>query len=133
MKTQYDIVEDIKSRMTSLLQYVNGGIYSEGHRPKDSDKEDFVVIHTAGQAAQVQTGLLTVHCYVKDVRPLRNGVGRENTERCKYISKVMQEWMDGIKPTGDIQYEQSGVLSCITDHETSHHILVLQIRYKSIN
>lgn len=46
---------------------VSGGVYLSECRPKDSKKEDVVVVVSAMNALQVQTGRAKVNVYVKDI------------------------------------------------------------------
>lgn len=76
-KTSKQIQGDIYRLLmdSTLHEQITGEVYRKGMRPRDSRKEDAVVIFTAGLADQIQTGVVTVHIYVPDTDPYGNGIG----------------------------------------------------------
>lgn len=72
-------------KASSLADAVTGGIYKD-QRPLNSTKEDVVISVLASSTSQVQTFILNVNVYVKDVK--RGDEYIENTKRLRTLSDL---------------------------------------------
>ena len=71
-QVQTDIIDLLQN--SELAAEVTGEIYRKGYRPRDSRKEDIIVIFTTGLPDEIQTGVVTVNIYLPDIDPYSNGV-----------------------------------------------------------
>lgn len=69
MKTAIDVLLDLKALLEGSLfaQSLNGGLYFDETRPKNSKKEDLVLVFTQGFSHQVERGTITILAYVADI------------------------------------------------------------------
>lgn len=74
-KTGKQIQGDIRKLLmdSTLYTQISGEVYRNGYRPRDSRKEDAVVIFTAGLPEQIQTGVVTINIFVPDIDCDDNG------------------------------------------------------------
>lgn len=95
-KTAKEVVGDVITliKADALASTVDGDIYREGYRPRDSRMEDIVVIHTAGVPGQISRGVVTIHVYVPDIE--FNGVTVENGSRCEVIERALQSFAESL-------------------------------------
>lgn len=94
-EVQQDIFRLLKD--STLAKQLSGGVYNDPEmRPRNSYKEDALVIFTEGQAAQVESGTVTVDIYVPDIDPFENGVFIKDKQRTDEIEKLAQEWFDSL-------------------------------------
>ena len=68
-KTGKQIQGDIRKLLmdSTLYTKISGEVYRNGYRPRDSRREDAVVIFTAGMPEQIQTGVVTINIFVPDI------------------------------------------------------------------
>ena len=64
-KTSKQVQGDIYRLLRDSVLYtqITGEVYREGLRPRDSRKEDAVVIFTTGVPDEIETGVVTVNIY----------------------------------------------------------------------
>lgn len=93
-QVQGDIYQLLKDSV--LYTQISGEVYRQGCRPRDSRKEDAVVIFTAGLPAQIQSGVVTVNIFVPDIDPYGNGVLVEDCERTAEVELLAQRWADSL-------------------------------------
>lgn len=97
-KTSKQVQGDIYCLLRDSVLYtqITGEVYREGLRPRDSRKEDAVVIFTTGVPDEIETGVVTVNIYVPDIDPWHNGVMVEDVERTQQVERLAQEWVDSL-------------------------------------
>ena len=97
-KTSKQVQGDIYRLLRDSVLYtqITGEVYREGLRPRDSRKEDAVVIFTTGVPDEIETGVVTVNIYVPDIDPWHNGVMVEDVERTQQVERLAQEWVDSL-------------------------------------
>ena len=130
-KTAKEVQGDIYALLkgSSLASIINGDVYRAGYRPRDSRKEDAIVIFTAGLPSQIQTGVVTVHIYVPDIE--LKGVRVENGERTAALERALQDWVEGLTcAVSNYKFEQQGVVSTEDEPDIQQHFVVAMLRYK---
>lgn len=75
---------------TSIPSIINGKVYREGTRPRDSKVEDLVIIFTTADAEQFQKGVITLNLFVPFIPNANNGVMLENSLRCEQLEVALQ-------------------------------------------
>jgi hypothetical protein len=79
-----------------LSGMISGEVYRSGYRPRDSNREDAVVIFTTGLPDEVQTGVVTVNIYVPDTDLYGNGVLVEDGQRTEEIERLANDWVNSL-------------------------------------
>lgn len=116
---------------STLCTMISGEVYRKGYRPRDSRKEDAVVIFTAGLPTEVQTGVVTVNIFVPDIDPYDNGVLVEDGERTEEIERLAQEWFDSL--TAKIscyKFKLQQTIYTEEEAEINQHFVVVKLQYK---
>lgn len=132
-KTGHQIEGDVFQllKASSLSTMISGGVYRHGTRPRDSKKEDAVVIFTGGFTEQIQSGVVTINIYVPDKTPNKNGVYIENGARCEAIEAAAQLWVESLMslPYYDFSLQQT----IYTDNapEIHQHFIVIKLKFKN--
>lgn len=118
-------------RDSTLYTMVTGEVYRRGTRPRDSKLEDIVVSFTAGNTAQVQTGVVTVNIFVPDVDPYDNGVMVENGERIEELEAAAQQWFNGVRNSvTEYKFELKNTIYTEEDPTIGQHFVVLKLHYE---
>lgn len=128
-QVQGDIYQLLKD--STLYTMISGEVYRQGYRPRDSRKEDAVVIFTTGLPNQIQTGVVTVNIFVPDIDPYDNGVWVEDGERTERIERLAQEWFDGL--TTEVScYKFKLQQTIYTEEEADihQHFVVVKLKYE---
>lgn len=128
-QVQGDIYQLLKD--STLYTMISGEVYRQGYRPRDSRKEDAVVIFTTGLPDQIQTGVVTVNIYVPDIDPYQNGVLVEDGERTESIERLAQQWVDGLT-TDRSCYKFRLQQTIYTEEEPDirQHFIVVKLKYE---
>lgn len=132
-EVQGDIITLLKG--TPLEDAISGSIYRGGLRPRNSNREDLIVIFTAGMPDQIQTGIITLNLYVPDIKnDPKNGVHVENGKRCEELEILCQQWvesLDGNKFNYGFRLTQT--IYTESDTEINQHFIVVKLQYFFIN
>lgn len=128
-QVQGDIYRLLKG--STLSSMISGEVYRNGLRPRDSRKEDAVVIFTTGLPYQIQTGVVTVNIYVPDIDPYDNGVPVEDGERTEKIERLAQQWVDSLT-TDKSCYKFRLQQTIYTEEEPdiNQHFVVVKLGYE---
>lgn len=118
-------------RQTALPGKIGGDIYRSGLRPRDSHKEDLVVILTDAGAEQFQSGTVTLNLYVPLIRNSVDGVMVENGRRCEELEEVVAKAVSSITAASS-QYllSLSEAVRTRRDDETGQSFIVARIGFK---
>lgn len=118
-------------RGSRLAREINGGIYRDGYRPRDSKKEDAIVIFTAGTADEVQEGVVTINIFVPDIDSDDDGTWIKNGRRTEQIEILAQEWFESLS-TVDSNYLFSLNQAITTDEipEIHQHFVVVRLGFR---
>lgn len=132
-KTGKQIQGDIRRllRDSTLYTEISGEVYRNGYRPRDSRKEDAVVIFTAGLPDQIQTGVVTVNIYVPDIDPSGNGTWVEDGRRTEEVEKLAQAWAESL--TAEVSCYKFQLQQTIYTEEASEinqHFVVVKLKYE---
>lgn len=126
---QGDIYRLLKN--STLCAAISGGVYRQGSRPRDSRKEDAVVIFTTGTADQIQEGVVTVNIFAPDIDPYGNGVLVEDGKRLEEVERLAQEWVDDIAANvADYDFSLRQTICTQAEEETAQHFVVIKLGYK---
>lgn len=128
-QVQGDIYRLLKG--STFYSMISGDVYRNGLRPRDSRKEDAVVIFTTGLPYQIQTGVVTVNIYVPDIDPYDNGVLVEDGERTEEIERLAQQWVDSLT-TDKSCYKFRLQQTIYTEEEPdiNQHFIVVKLGYE---
>lgn len=128
-KVQGDIYRLLKSGALAAL--ISGGVYRSGMRPRDSRKEDAVVIFTSGLSEQVQSGVVTVNIYVPDCDGNGTGVLEENGKRCEEIEQAAASWVKSLTASRSCyKFSLGQTIYTETEPETNEHFVVVKLKYR---
>lgn len=127
---QGDIYRMLRDSPLYRQKLLSGEVYREGERPRDSRKEDAVVIFTAGLADQIQTGVVTVHIYVPDTDPYGNGVWVEDGQRLEEVERLAQQWVDRLTAAVSCYKFKLQQTICTEEAEgINQHYVVIRLNY----
>lgn len=126
-QVQTDIINLLRN--SELAAEVTGEIYRKGYRPRDSRKEDIIVIFTTGLPDEIQTGVVTVNIFIPDIDPYGNGVQVEDGERAETLEALAQRWVDNLSGTNYL-FELQQTIYTETEPEINQHFVVVKLRYR---
>lgn len=128
-RVQGDIYRFMKN--SPLASYITGGIYRSGMRPRDSRKEDAVVVFTTGLADEVQTGVVTVNIFVPDINGNGTGVLEEDGRRCEQIEQAAAVWVSSLTAEkGCYRFTLQQTIYTENDPEIQQHFVVVKLKYR---
>lgn len=118
-------------RNSLLAKMITGEVYREGMRPRDSRKEDAVVIFTTGLTGEIQSGVVTVHIYSPDIAPWGNGVRVENMARTEQLEQLAQQWADSLTARDSCYlFRLQQTIYTEADLELHQHFVVVKLVYR---
>lgn len=126
---QGDIYRMLKT--STLATAISGEVYRNGLRPRDSQKEDAIVIFTTGTPDEIQEGVVTVNIYVPDIDPYDNGVTVEDSERTEELEQLADAWVNSL--TADKSCYTFRLMQTIyTEDEAAinQHFVVIKLQYR---
>ena len=133
-KTAKDIQTDFYTLLkdSDLAAMVNGIVYRDGFRPRDSKKEDIVIIYSAGEDdGEIQSGIVTLNIYVPDILPYKNGTMVENAARTAKIERAAQEWYESIRGVmPEYIFGLYNTIHTTADEDINQHFVVVQVKYR---
>jgi hypothetical protein len=129
---QGDIIALLKN--SAIANTVNGEIYratpASSYRPRDSLKEDVLVVFTTGDAEQVQSGIFTIKIYVPDIENPKNGVLLEDGRRCEELEIAACNWVESLTTEkSDYKFTLQQTIYTETEQEINQHFVVVKLRY----
>ena len=128
-QVQADVFGFIKG--SPLAKGISGGVYKDDTRPRDSRKEDAVVVFTTGIPGDVQEGVVTINIFIPDVKPYANGVFVKDTRRCSEVEALAQQWVDSLTAEkSDYLFSLQECIHTSREQETKQHFVVVKIKYK---
>lgn len=130
-KTGKQVQGDVRELLigSALYSMVSGEVYRDGMRPRDSRKEDIVVVFTSGNTAQVQSGVVTVKIYVPDVDPYQNGVLTEDGARLEEIEVAAQAFVEQMNIPNYL-FRLAQTIHTSYDEEVNQHFVVVRLRFR---
>ena len=128
-QVQGDIYQLLKD--STLYTMISGEVYRQGYRPRDSRKEDAVVIFTTGLPNQIQTGVVTVNLFVPNIEPYDNGVWVEDGERTERVERLAQEWVDNLTTeVSCYKFKLQQTIYTEEEAEIKQHFVVVKLKYE---
>lgn len=115
---------------SDLAKGLSGQVYRNGMRPRDSRKEDAVVIFTSGLPDEIQTGVITINIYVPDLDGNGTGVFEQDGQRLEEIERAAQDWVESLTANRScyrISLRQS--IHTMEDPEINQHFVVVKLGY----
>lgn len=131
-KTAKQIQGDVYNLLKSspLASMITGEVYRGGYRPRDSRKEDAVVIFTAGLPYEVQTGVVTINIFVPDIDPYDNGVLVEDGARTAQIERLAQEWVQSLTcDKSNYRFRLQSTIMTEEESDINQHFVVMKLAY----
>ena len=122
-------------RRNDLAGMLNGAVYKNGFRPRDSKAEDSIVTFTAGSPGQAQVGIVTVSIYIPDIDPYKNGVTVKDGERCMEVEIAAQKWVDSLTAgkTGGYLIRLNDTIKTEQEPSIGQHFVAIKLKYKYAN
>lgn len=118
-------------RDSTLYTLITGEVYRNGLRPRDSQKEDAVVIFTAGLPTEVQEGVVTINIFVPDIDPYENGVYVEDGERTEELERLAAEWVNSLSAEVSCYlFELQQAIYTEEEAEIHQHFIVVKLHYR---
>ena len=132
-KTGKQIQGDIRKLLmdSTLYTKISGEVYRNGYRPRDSRKEDAVVIFTAGMPEQIQTGVVTINIFVPDIDCDDNGTWVEDGRRTDEVEALAQEWADSL--TAEVscyKFQLQQTIFTEAEPDIHQHFVVVKLKYE---
>lgn len=115
---------------SDLARGLSGKVYRNGMRPRDSRKEDAVVIFTSGLPDEIQTGVITINIYVPDLDGNGTGVLEQDGQRLEEIERAAQDWVESLTAKRScyrISLRQS--IHTMEEPEINQHFVVVKLGY----
>lgn len=133
MKTALDVLLDMKAMLqgSELEKSINGSIYFEGTRPKDSQKEDAILVYTQGTSRQVEQGTITILVFIPDL-PQQGGHTAPNLKRILEIERKSAEWIQTLRgaKSGRYLFRLVQAIAHYPQPETKQHFVSVKLDYK---
>lgn len=143
MKTAKSIQNDIFQMVkgSDLARAINGSVYLaftedgkiKSYRPRDSKKEDIIVVFTAGTSGDIAEGVITVNIFTPQITPFSDGVYVENGMRCAELEQAAAEFF--LSANGRSPYLFSLNSSIVTENDSAlrQSFVVLRLNYRVVN
>ncbi len=118
-------------RQSPVRSMISGEVYRHGMRPRDSRKEDAVVIFTAGLPGEIQTGVVTINIFVPDIDPYDNGVLVEDGERAAQLEALAQAWVDSLRcGLSNYRFRLQQTIYTEAEPDIKQHFVVVKLAYQ---
>lgn len=129
-KTASEIEADIYKivKNSILASAVTGGVFLDGLRPENSDKEDVIVSFMTGIFDIFhQEGKVNVNVYVPDKES--SGILRKNTLRCREIERICQDFANTLK-SNNYQFNLGRMIQVFNEKDINQHFVNVQLNFK---
>jgi hypothetical protein len=128
-QVQSDIIALLKG--SPLAAAITGKVYRNGLRPRDSAKEDLIVIFTTGVPSQIQTGVVTLNLYVPDIDPFANSVFVEDGQRCEVLEQACEAWVENLPAAkSNYRFRLTQTIYTEAEPEIKQHFVVVKLQYQ---
>lgn len=127
-QVQGDIYQFLKDSTLSTM--ISGRVYRNGMRPRDSKTEDAVVTFVTGTVADIQSGVVVVNIYVKDIDPFCNGVLVEDSRRTEEIEVAADQWVKSLTcARSDYKFQLAATIQTYEEPAVHQHFVSVRLRY----
>lgn len=131
-KVQGDIYHFLKG--STLSRIIGGNVYRNGTRPRDSQAEDAVVTFVTGLPGEIQTGVVVVNIYVKDIDPFCNGVLVEDSGRTEEIEAAAATWVESLTcALSDYKFSLAAAIQTFEESAINQHFVSVRLKYEYWN
>lgn len=115
---------------SALSTMISGKVYRNGMRPRDSKAEDAVVTFVTGAIGDVQSGVVVVNIYVKDIDPFCNGVLVEDSRRTEEIELAADQWVESLTcAISDYKFRLAQTIQTFEEPAIKQHFVSVRLRY----
>lgn len=129
-KTASEIEADIyKIVQNSILKSaVTGGVFLDGLRPENSNKEDIIISFMTGIFDIFhQEGKVNINVYVPDKES--SGILCKDTKRCREIERVCQVFCDTLA-SGAYKFTLGRMIQVFKESTINQHFVNVQLNFK---
>lgn len=131
-QVQGDIYRFLKDSTLSAI--ISGGVYRNGMRPRDSEAEDAVVTFVTGLVGEVQTGVVVVNIFVKDIDPYSNGVLVEDSARTEQIEAAAVSWVESLTcARSNYKFSLATAIQTFEEQAINQHFVSIRLNYEYWN
>ena len=136
MRTGSEIETDFYRAVqeTDLAKNVNGKVYRDDFRPRNSKAEDIIVRLTAVTSGQVQDGVVTLLVYTPDLDASGKGAKKRNSKRLAELEILAAQAVEDLAlilgEYNDVSLE-TGIRSYRDDNE--QHFVSARIQFEYLN
>ncbi len=131
--TARKVEEEIARLLTlsSLSREVNGSVYFQGLRPRNSNKEDIILSFITGTTEEIEKGVVSVIIYCPDIQPYENGVYAPNLRRLAELESFAQEWVESLTLNQTaFKIEQMQAIYSEEEGTKNEHVVVIRLKYR---
>ena len=131
-QVQSDIIALLKGSVldTSTSGDIYRGTPDSSYRPRDSRKEDIVVIFTTGIPSEVETGVVTIQIYVPDITPYEDGVFVEDGRRTEEVEALADKWVDSLTcDRSNYKFKLQQSIHMQANPDIHQHFVVVRLGY----
>lgn len=128
-KTAGNIEKDFFNLLrASELKDFFAGIYYNGTRPFNSQKEDLVITFLTGRNKQIQTGVVILNAYVPDVD---NGNKKyvKNKKRCDEIEFKLNSFIEANSLSDEYKIELDEIIKTLKEDGIDQHFVHCRIKF----
>lgn len=136
MKTAKQVQSDIIALLSgsSLVAGLSGSVYrgtaDDSYRPRDSKKEDLIVIFTTGLPEQIETGVVTLNIYVPDIAPYDDGVMCEDGRRTAELETAAADWVKSLTcDRSCYRFQLQQTIHTQANLDINQHFVVVKLGY----
>lgn len=135
MKTEEQVITDMMDMIKAdrFAHLINGQVYRQTMRPRNSQMEDITVAVTAIDGDyQIQNGFISVMCYVPDIQPYADGVYVKDSFRIEELQYVAKTFAESL--TCEVSNYRFAVrtLTSIPIDEIHQHAISLQLSFQYV-
>ena len=116
-----------------MANSISGGLYRGGMRPKDSRKEDLLVMFTSGNGALEQKGDVTLNIYVPDIMTGTDGVSYQDSARCEALEAAALAEVSTWNKRSDYHFSLRNTIFTLHDDDIRQSFVVVRLGFKCLN
>lgn len=132
MLTSSQVENDILAMLegSALRASISGKVYRQGYRPRDSRKEDIVVVFVDGTPGQVEHGAVTINIYIPDLTPYKNGQYVKDGARLAVIEQVADNWVSSLTASkSHYRFNLLRTIRPVADEAIHQHFVTVALEY----
>lgn len=132
--TSKDVLQYVYQQVVKLRDLVNKrlvsyrSIYFAGTVPA-SERECYVIRHTAGRSGEIQEGVVTVLIYTEPIIAPSDGRVMEDMKITRKIERMAQDWVESL-PTGEYLFWSDDTIQTDYDPEAGLYFTSIRLKYR---